>query len=248
MNAQIDIQNVDLKFHTYLNPSPTMKEAFISKIFKQKHANQTESFYALKHINLSINSGERLGLIGLNGAGKSTLLKVISGIYPPSEGQIILRGKVTPIIELGTGMDIELSGRENIYINGALLGLSKIEMSKREQEIIEFAELAEFIDMPIKYYSSGMFSRLVFSIGTMVNPEILLLDEIFSAGDAHFVEKGTKRMETLLDQSQIVVFVSHSLTLIKRICNRAVVMNHGSIINDGNPEEMIEYYLKEIAA
>lgn len=247
MNAQIEIQDVSLFFKTYRNPSPSLKETIISLINKQKHATGSDNFFALKNINLSIKSGERIGLIGLNGAGKSTLLKMIAGIYPPSSGKILIKGLVTPMIELGTGMDIELSGRENIYINGALLGLSKQQMREREQEIIDFAEISEFIDMPIKYYSSGMFGRLVFSIGTMINPEILLLDEIFSAGDAHFVEKGTKRMEKLLDQSQIVIFVSHSLNLIERICDRVVVLSHGVIVNDGKPKEMIDYYLEQLA-
>lgn len=247
MSAQIEFINVELLFRTYRNPSPTMKEYFVSIINNQKITSQADEFHALKKINLDIHSGERVGLIGLNGAGKSTLLKVVAGIYPPSLGKVTIQGRVTPMIELGTGMDIELSGRENIYINGALLGISKEAMNKREKDIIEFSELEEFIDMPVKYYSSGMFSRLVFSIGTMVNPEILIIDEIFSAGDAHFVGKGTRRMESLLDQSQIVLFVSHSLQLMQRICNRALVMHKGEIINDGKPEEMINYYMKEIA-
>jgi ABC-type polysaccharide/polyol phosphate transport system ATPase subunit len=247
MTAQINIRNVSLKFHSYQNPSPAMKEIFVSFFHRQKNATHKDSFIALNNINLEIHSGERLGLIGLNGAGKSTLLKVIAGIYPPTAGEVEIQGKVTPMIELGTGMDPELSGRENIYINGAMLGYSKNEMKTREQSVIEFSELADFIDMPIKYYSSGMFGRLVFSIASMVSPEILLLDEIFSAGDAHFVEKATSRMESILDQSQIVIFVSHTFSLIERICDRVIVLDHGVILNDGKTGEMIEFYKKNLA-
>lgn len=246
MNAYIKFEQVDLSFRRYHNPYPTMKEIFVSIIHKQKRATQITEFQALKNINLDIHSGDKLGIIGLNGAGKSTLLKVIAGIYPPSNGRVTVSGQVTPMIELGTGMDVELSGRENIYINGALLGISKQEMINRQQEIIDFSELSEFIDMPVKYYSSGMFSRLVFSIGTMVDPEILIIDEIFSSGDALFIEKATKRMEKLLDDSQIVLFVSHTLDLIQRICNRVIVMNKGEIVNDGQPEQMIDFYLNNV--
>jgi ABC-type polysaccharide/polyol phosphate transport system ATPase subunit len=242
MTAHIKLSNISLKFKNYRNPTPSLKESLIT-LFNHKQKNIVDDeFFALKDISLNIQSGERVGVIGLNGAGKSTLLKVVAGIYPPTTGEINISGDITPMIELGTGMDMELSGRENIYLNGALLGYSKDEMKQREQAVIDFSELSEFIEMPVKYFSSGMYSRLVFSIATMINPEILIIDEIFSAGDAHFVEKGTKRMEQLLDQSQIVLFVSHSLGLVKRICNRVIVMDHGMIVNDGKPEQMLDFY------
>jgi ABC-type polysaccharide/polyol phosphate transport system ATPase subunit len=203
-------------------------------------------FFALRDFNLKIEAGQRLGVIGLNGAGKSTLLKVMVGIYTPTEGSISVNGRVTPMIELGTGFDIELSGRENIYVNGALLGFSRQVMKKREQEIIAFSELGDFIDTPVKYYSSGMYGRLVFSIATMVEPEILLIDEIFSAGDAHFVKKATERMTSLFKNSQIVVFVSHSLEQIRALCDRVIVLDKGQIAYDGNGTKAINYYMEEI--
>jgi ABC-type polysaccharide/polyol phosphate transport system ATPase subunit len=248
MSEFIRFQDVSLHFRTYRNPSPSLKESFIAAFTKQKHVTQKDEFFALKDINLQINSGERIGLIGLNGAGKSTLLKVVAGIYPPTTGIVQISGQVTPMIELGTGLDMDLSGRENIYINGSLLGYSKAEMKTKEQDVIDFSELSEFIDMPLKYYSSGMLSRLIFSVGTMVDPEILIIDEIFSAGDARFVEKATNRMEELLDKSRIVLFVSHSLGLVERICNRAIVLDHGRIVNDGAPKKMVEYYLNNIVS
>jgi len=203
-------------------------------------------FDALKRINLSLRGGDRLGLIGLNGAGKSTLLKMIVGIYPPQAGNIHVQGKITPMIELGTGFDHELSGRENIYLNGALLGRSYKQMRQLEAEIIEFSELGEMIDLPIKYYSSGMHGRLAFSIGAIIDPEILLMDEIFAAGDAHFVQKATARLMELFDNSQIVLLVSHDLIQIKELCSRVMVLHKGEIVNEGDPKEMVDYYKNEI--
>jgi len=178
----------------------------------------------------------------LNGAGKSTLLKTIAGIYFPHKGKITVNGRMTPLMELGAGFDAEQTGRENIFLNGALLGFSPAEMKKKEQAIAEFSELGEFLDLPVKYYSSGMYGRLSFSIATMTEPEILLIDEVFATGDAHFVEKSSQRILHLVEQSQIVIIVSHNLEQIKKLCNRVIVMNKGEIIKDGDPEEMLAYY------
>jgi lipopolysaccharide transport system ATP-binding protein len=247
MSTQIEINNVSLKFRIYSNPTPTLKEWMVSFLARKKQLTNIRSdFYALRKINLKIEAGQRVGIIGLNGAGKSTLLKVMVGIYTPSEGSILVNGRVTPMIELGTGFDIELSGRENIYVNGALLGFSKQEMKNREKDIIEFSELGEFIDTPVKYYSSGMYGRLVFSIATMVEPEILLIDEIFSAGDAHFVKKATDRMRSLFKNSQIVVFVSHSLDLVRQLCDRVIVLEKGQIVYDNISDKAVQYYLSQI--
>jgi lipopolysaccharide transport system ATP-binding protein len=171
---------------------------------------------------------------------------MIVGIYPPHDGQLVIHGKITPFIEIGAGFDIELSGRENIYLNGAILGYPREDMKRREQDIIEFSELGEFIDLPIKYYSSGMYGRLAFSIATMIEPEILLVDEIFAAGDAHFVAKATARMVHLFNNSQIVLMVSHNLDQVIRLCNRVVVLHKGEIVNQGSPQEMVDFYLKNI--
>ncbi len=246
MSAQIIIENASLKFRIYRNPSPGLKETVIRRFTKNQSSQSVVEFDALKNINLSLCGGNRLGILGLNGAGKSTLLKMIVGIYPPYAGDIHVQGKITPMIELGTGFDYELSGRENIYLNGALLGRSYKQMKQLEPEIIEFSELGEMIDLPIKYYSSGMQGRLAFSIGAIVDPEILLLDEIFAAGDAHFVQKAMKRLTELLNASQIVVLVSHNLEQIKLLCNEAIVLHKGSIVAHGEPAEMEEFYMKNI--
>jgi len=246
MSAEIDITNASLRFRIYRNPSPGLKETFVQQ-FTQKHKAQlVTEFDALKDVNLSLRGGDRLGVIGLNGAGKSTLLKMIVGIYPPYAGQIHVQGKITPMIELGTGFDHELSGRENIYLNGALLGRSYKQMKQLEAEIVAFSELDEMIDLPIKYYSSGMHGRLAFSIGAIIDPEILLMDEIFAAGDAHFVQKATHRLMELFSNSQIVILVSHDLEQVKALCNQAIVLHKGIIVNEGSPKEMVDYYLKEI--
>jgi len=246
MAAQIVIKNASLKFRIYRNPSPGLKESVIGRFSKNKHGQSVIEFDALKNINISLQGGNRLGILGLNGAGKSTLLKMIVGIYPPCAGTIHVEGKITPMIELGTGFDYELSGRENIYLNGALLGRSYKQMKQLESEIIDFSELAEMIDLPIKYYSSGMQGRLAFSIGAIVDPEILLLDEIFAAGDAHFVQKAMNRLTELFNASQVVVLVSHNLEQIKRLCNQAIVLHKGSVVAHGEPKEMEEFYMRNI--
>jgi ABC-type polysaccharide/polyol phosphate transport system ATPase subunit len=245
--SQILIENASLKFRIYKDPSPTLKESVVNKLMKRHKAPAVE-FYALKNLNLCLQGGDRVGVIGLNGAGKSTLLKMIVGIYPPATGRIAVEGRVTPMIEIGTGFNMELSGRENIYLNGAILGYSPNEMKKREENIIEFSELKDFIDLPVKYYSSGMYGRLAFSIATQTEPEILLVDEIFSAGDARFVAKGSIRMMELFSNSQIVLFVSHQLEQIRKLCNQVMILHKGEIINQGGVDEMIDFYMSNVVA
>ncbi len=245
MSAYIHIENASLRFRIFSNPTPTLKEAVVGWLRRQKRVPMRE-FYALRDINLHFEGGQRVGIVGMNGAGKSTLLKMIVGIYTPFQGRVEVSGRITPMLEIGTGFDVELSGRENIYLNGSILGFSAAEMAKREKAIIEFAELEEFIDTPVKYYSSGMYGRLAFSIATMVDPEILIVDEIFSAGDAYFVAKGAKRMLELMHSSEIVLYVSHSLEQIKQLCNYVVVLDHGQVVNQGDPDAMVDYYLTEV--
>lgn len=242
MSVKISLKDVSLKFRIYRNPVPSLKETFIHLLKRQRELEDVVEFYALKNISVDFNPGDRVGIIGLNGAGKSTLLKTIAGIYPPHEGIIEISGLVTPMIELGAGFDIELNGRQNIYLNGAVLGFSNEAMRKREKEIIEFSELGDFISLPVKYYSSGMFSRLAFSIAVVSDPEILIVDEILAAGDAHFVSKATERMRQIFHSSQIVLLVSHSLEQVRSLCNRVIVMNKGEIVAQGAAEEMIAFY------
>jgi ABC-type polysaccharide/polyol phosphate transport system ATPase subunit len=242
MNTFIKLEQVSVRFRMYRNPLPSLKELIVNRFKGSQDRDQYTEFHALNAIDLHIRPGERLGVIGLNGAGKSTLLKTIAGIYLPHQGRVTVMGRLTPLMELGAGFDAEQTGRENIYLNGALLGFSPAQMKKREQAIAEFSELAEFLDMPVKYYSSGMYGRLAFSIATMTEPEILLIDEIFATGDAHFVEKSAQRILQLVEQSQIVVIVSHNLAQIKDLCSRAIVMHKGAVVNDGSPDEMAAFY------
>jgi ABC-type polysaccharide/polyol phosphate transport system ATPase subunit len=239
----VELENVSIKFRIYHNPLPSLKDWFTNRIVGNASRDAFTEFYALNKVNLVVESGIRLGVLGLNGAGKSTLLKTIAGIYFPHEGKVTIQGKVTPLMELGAGFDAEQTGRENIYLNGAMLGFSPAEMRKRESSIVEFSELEEFMDMPVKYYSSGMYGRLAFSIATMTDPEILLIDEVFATGDAHFVEKSSQRILDLVERSRVVVVVSHNLDQIKKLCNWAIVLHKGVIVNAGKPAEMTDYYL-----
>ncbi|HEY9755264.1 MAG TPA: ABC transporter ATP-binding protein [Oculatellaceae cyanobacterium] len=244
-DSHIIVQNASLRFRSYRNPSPNLKETFVDKLTK-KNYNSMQEFDALKNINLEIRPGDRLGICGLNGAGKSTLLKMIVGIYPPQAGHVSVRGKITPMIELGTGFDAELSGRENIYLNGTLIGRSYKQMKRLEEEIIEFSELGDKIDMPIKYYSSGMHARLAFSIGAIADPEILIMDEIFAAGDAQFVQKSLNRLHEMFDKAHILILVSHSEKHILNICNRAIVLNKGELVLEGSTVDCVDHYMTEI--
>lgn len=244
-DVYVIVRDASLRFRLYRNPSPGLKETVVQRMSRKNHNTVTE-FDALKNINLELRPGDRLGILGLNGAGKSTLLKMIVGIYPAQSGEILVRGKITPLIELGTGFDHELSGRENIYLNGALMGRSYKQMRALEKAIIEFSELGEMIDLPIKYYSTGMHGRLAFSIGAICDPEILLMDEIFAAGDAQFVQKCLDRLHEMMNQSQILVLVSHESKHIIELCNRAIVLFKGQIVKEGNPQEAVDYYMDNI--
>lgn len=247
MKPCVELNDSTLQFAMYGNCSASLKEWFMQALsFKPKLKPTELKFAALKNINLKVNSGEVVGVIGLNGAGKSTLLKTVAGIYVPQFGSIEVRGSVTPLIELGTSFDIQLTGRENILVNWLMLGRPQVPLRELEDEIIGFAELEEFIDMPVKYYSSGMVSRLAFSIATAVRPEILLIDEVFSTGDERFVEKAVSKMVELIDSANLVLFVSHNLKMVKQVCNRAVIMHKGEIVGDGAPHDMVKLYLDSI--
>ena len=246
MKTFIQVENVSVKFRIYHNSAPSLKDAVVSRLMGKKNRNNFTEFFAIDHLSLNISSGDRLGIVGLNGAGKSTLLKTIAGIYSPHQGRIVVSGRLTPLMELGAGFDPEQTGRENIYLNGTLLGFAPTEMKIKEQAIAEFSELGEFLDLPVKYYSSGMYGRLAFSIATMTEPEILFIDEVFATGDAHFVEKSSQRILQLVEQSQILVMVSHTLEQIRNLCNRVIIMDKGMIIKDGDPQEMLAYYAENI--
>jgi len=199
-------------------------------------------FWALKNVSFEINKGEVLGIIGHNGAGKSTLLKVVSGILKPTEGSVQLDGIVVPMLELGSGFDFDLTGRENILLNGAVLGYSERFLKDKYDEIYEFSELGQFIDVPIRNYSSGMLMRLAFSIATVVNPDILIVDEILSVGDAQFQEKSKKRMLELMSSGTTVLFVSHSIDQIREICDRVLWLDQGQVKTIGNAQDVCAAY------
>lgn len=242
----IELKKVSMKFDLGIEKSFSMKEAFIN-FFSFKKKKKKEYFYALKDVSFKVNKGEVIGLVGSNGAGKSTLLKVVSGVMKPSKGKVIVKGVISPMIELGAGFDAELTARENIYLNGAVLGYSKKFIDAKFNEIVEFSELEEFLDVPVKNFSSGMTAKLAFSIATVVDPEILIVDEILSVGDIKFQEKSKNKMMELIKGGTTVLYVSHSLESIKDLCTRVIWLEHGEIVKIGNTEEICdEYYNKQM--
>lgn len=199
-------------------------------------------FWALKDITFQVNKGERLGILGLNGAGKSTLLKIIAGVLKPTEGSVRMNGKIVPLLELGAGFDGHYTGAENIFLYGAMLGYSKAFLKEKYNEIVEFSELGDFINVPLKNYSSGMKARLGFSIATIVEPEILILDEVLSVGDAKFKKKSEKKIKDMFDKGITVLFVSHSIGQVRSLCNRAIILEKGRLIAQGDVETVSAIY------
>lgn len=244
----VELRNVSLRFLTYQDKSLSLKRAAIDFLLRRDPAPATPEFWALREIDLVLRRGERVGVLGHNGAGKSTLLRLMARIYTPTTGTLALRGRVAPLIEMGAGFNPELSGRENIILNGSLLGFSKRQLEARIDSIWEFTGLQEFADLPLKYFSSGMAMRLAFAVATEVDPEILLLDEALSAGDAGFVEKAKARMLGLLDRSQLVVLVSHDMQSLREICTRGIWLERGRLVADGPINEVIDQYLESVAA
>jgi O-antigen export system ATP-binding protein rfbB len=201
---------------------------------------------ALNKINLELHDGDRLAIIGPNGAGKSSLLKVISEIYPITRGDITVSGSVATMFEMATGFDMDASGWENIRLRGIMLGLTPKEIEPKVQEIAEFSELGDYLDIPVKYYSSGMFVRLAFSVSTSVNPDILLLDEVLAAGDAGFVDKANRRINEMMKSAKILVLVTHSMDSAIKFCNKAILLKQGEILKFGDPKEVVDHYLKTV--
>ena len=238
----IYLNDVSMKFNLGIDKNYSLKKMFINMLKFKKV--KKSYFWALKDINIEIKRGEVVGLIGSNGAGKSTLLKTVAGVMKPTTGKVICNGKICPMIELGAGFDTELTARENIYLNGAVMGYSKVFIDSKFDEIVDFSELREFLDVPVKNFSSGMMARLAFSIATIVEPEILIVDEILSVGDMAFQEKSGKKMESMINGGTTVLFVSHSIEQIKKMCQRVIWLEHGKIMKDGNPEEVCNAYIK----
>jgi ABC-type polysaccharide/polyol phosphate transport system ATPase subunit len=236
---KIIVDNVSLQFRMYHDGASSIKEYF-ANIFGKKKKKYTD-FLALQGVSFSVNDGERLGIVGRNGAGKSTLLRTISRIYEPTVGHIEAHGRVAPLLDIGAGFHPEFTGRENIYYNGAFLGYSKEQLREIENEVIEFAELEEFIDTPVKYYSTGMYMRLAFSLATTVHPDILILDELFVGGDASFVQRGKERMNKMIDRSSVMILVSHDPSLLRSVCDRYIWLDHGKLIADGDASVLDAY-------
>ncbi|CAM8386713.1 TagH ABC-type polysaccharide/polyol phosphate transport system, ATPase component [Candidatus Methylopumilus planktonicus] len=259
MEKIISVKNVSKKYYIPHNRSPdyaTLRELITSFLpfyltkyrdlsSKTSFANELEVFWALKEVSFDLNSGEKLGIIGKNGAGKSTLLKLLSRITPPTRGSILLRRKVTSLLEVGTGFHGELSGRENIYLNGSIMGMKKKEIDKKFDQIVEFSEIANFLDTPVKRFSSGMYLKLAFSVAAFLDPEILLIDEILAVGDAHFQAKCIDVINGYKNEERSIIFVSHNMGLISEICDRSILLDNGTISYDGKTELAIKKYLEK---
>lgn len=240
MENIIEVEDVSMRFNLAKERVDNLKEYIVKKLKFQSIS--FDEFWALKNISFTIQKGESVALIGSNGSGKSTMLKIISGILIPTTGKIRVNGSIAPLIELGAGFDYQLTGRENIFLNGAVLGHSKRLMQEKYDEIVEFSGLADFIDVPVKNYSSGMVARLGFSVATMVKPDILIVDEILAVGDQVFQEKCHKRMEEMMNGGTTVVLVSHSESDIRRICQKAVWIERGDLRSTGDIDNMLKMY------
>lgn len=237
----IDVKQVSMHFNLMIERVDSMKE-YLLKLFKGKLL--YNDFVALNEVSFSVQKGEIVGLIGLNGAGKSTLLKIIAGVLKPTSGSVTTKGSIAPLIEVGAGFDPELTARENVYLNGAILGHTKAFMNKKFDKIIEFAELQNFVDVPVKNFSSGMYARLGFSIATVVQPDILIVDEVLSVGDYRFQEKCEKRINKMIKQGVTIILVSHSIDVIKRLCTKVVWLDHGQIKDIGAIDKVCKEYGK----
>ncbi len=238
-STPIRLENVTQRFRVIQERPDTLRELF-STFFR--HESSYHDFDAVKNVSFEVPKGQVLGLIGRNGSGKSTLLKIVAGVYRPTTGRVHVKGSVAPLIELGAGFHHELTGRENILINGLLMGYSRREMQEREQRIIDFAGIGDFIDSPVKQYSSGMYMRLAFSVATEIDPEILLIDEILAVGDAPFRQKCFERLQEFRNAGKTVVLVTHTMEQVAAHCDRALLIERGTIIADGPPDEVIAIY------
>ncbi len=241
----IRLKDVGMKFNLGVEKDNSLKMTFIRLFDKRKRIKKSD-FWALKNITFNVERGDVVGLIGANGAGKSTLLKVVSGVMKPTEGTVEVDGVISPMIELGAGFDADLTARENIYLNGAILGYSKEFLNEKFDEIVEFSELKDFLDVPVKNFSSGMVAKLAFSISTVVDPEILIVDEILSVGDIKFQEKSKNKMMSMIKGGTTVLYVSHSLESIRELCNKVIWLEDGKIVMMGNTKKVCDTYYKKI--
>ena len=246
----LKIENIKKKYvikHVAKKPEDRKERAKLAlyNLTHPKQANQKEDFWALNGVNFEVKQGEKVGIIGKNGAGKSTLLKVISRITEPTDGKIEFYGKISSMLEVGTGFNRELTGRENIYLNGAILGMTRAEIDAKFDDILEFSEVGKFIDTPVKRYSSGMFVRLAFAVASHLEPDILLVDEVLAVGDTRFQKKCIQKMRSIADSGKTILFVSHQMNTIRQLCDRVIVLKEGKVIYDGEVEGGIRLYNSE---
>ena len=235
----IVVDHMSMMFNLNKEKVDNIKEYFIKLVTRKLHFTE---FWALNDISFTVEKGERVGILGLNGAGKSTLLKVIAGVLKPTKGSVKVSGVIAPMLELGAGFDMNYSGKENIFLYGATMGYSRKFIEEKYDEIVEFSELKDFIDVPVKNYSSGMRARLGFAIATAVEPEILILDEVLSVGDAKFRKKSEDKVRSMFDKGTTVLFVSHSTQQVLNICNKAIILDHGKLIASGDAKEICALY------
>ena len=240
----IKVDNVSMRFNLGIEKNFSLKLFFINLFKPRKKKGKKTDFWALKDVSFKVKRGEVVGFIGSNGAGKSTMLKVIAGVMKPTKGKVEVHGNICPMIELGAGFDMDLTARENIFLNGAVLGYSKKFIEEKFDEIVEFSELKDFLDVPVRNFSSGMTARLAFSIATVVDPEILIVDEILSVGDMAFQAKSEAKMRSMIGGGTTVLFVSHSLAQIENLCDRAIWLEHGQVVKTGPAKEVCEEYYK----
>jgi len=238
-NGEIRVRDAGVCYRLYREKVSTLKEAVVNRF---RHLRSAEMFWAVRHVSLEIEPGEAIALVGHNGSGKSTLLKTIAGVLMPDEGEVLVQGRISPMIELGAGFDPELSGRDNIFLNGALLGFSRKQMEGKFDRIVAFSELGDFIDMPIKNYSSGMYARLGFAIAQDVEPDILIVDEVLAVGDERFQEKCKARIRDFRSAGITFCFVSHNYEAARELCPRAAVLHHGRLAFDGPIGQAWERY------
>lgn len=242
-NVAIRVTNLSMDFKYSKDKIDSLKEYIIRTIKRDKR--KSRKVRVLDNINFEVKRGEKLGILGFNGAGKSTLLKIISGIYEPSEGEIKINGKIAPLLELSAGFDKNYTGRDNIYLNGAFLSMDKKYLDSKIDEIIEYSELGEYIDVPIKNYSKGMKAKLGFSIATLIKPDILIIDEILSVGDIKFRKKSGKKINEMMAEGVTVILVSHSIRQVKRICDRCIWIDDGKLVMEGPAEEVCNAYIED---
>lgn len=250
MTPILEIQNISKKFRIHHEHQPYLSfRDKISSLLRSSSKADDEEFWALKNIRFEVSRGESLGIIGKNGAGKSTLLKILSKITPPTSGKIISRGRIASLLEVGTGFHPELTGKENVFLNGSILGMKQKEIEKKFDEIVDFSGVEKFLDTPLKHYSSGMQLRLAFAVAAFLEPEILVIDEVLAVGDSEFQKKCINKMgEISKDSGRTILFVSHNMAAIQNLCNKVAYLNKGELETIGNPDQVISHYLSDAAA